>query len=216
MNSLAPRLLLGVLVLCLAGCSTLAKKPQPWSIQLAQRGVLETRVNGIVAFSIEVVGDEAKSVEWEWEGVPDWLNVYPGADMVRVTGLVPPGTDEESPLEPSFTAIGANGERRTFGPIELRISPALAEEIYDKGAYSYASEQGYSLTANLRDYADRAAEEIEQLPQVQQEREIRRAKANFQMLTDAMIRAAGDDDVLGEDDFEKALWNICPLWPFCD
>ena len=111
MKSLAPRLLLGVLVLCLAGCKTGQKSAaQSWSIRLASGGVFETRVNGIVAFTIEVVGDEAKPLVWEWEGVPDWLSVHPGADMVRVTGLAPPGADEGSPLGVAFTAIGADGE----------------------------------------------------------------------------------------------------------
>ena len=126
MKSLAPRLLLGVLVLCLAGCKTGQKSAaQSWSIRLASGGVLDTRVNGIVGLTIDVVGEQREPVRWEWEGVPEWLHVYEGIDMVRVTGLAPPGADAQSPLEMSFTAIKADGERRTIGPIELRIEPPL-------------------------------------------------------------------------------------------
>ena len=127
MNTHAQRYLIGVVAVCLVGCSTPSKTQDgPWSLRLEPNHVLDTRVGGIVSFTLLVMGDQAKPVTWEYDDVPAWLTVHEGGDMLRVTGLAPSGADAQSPIELSFVAIGANGERRTFGPIELRIGPPLA------------------------------------------------------------------------------------------
>jgi hypothetical protein len=124
----------------------------------------------------------------------------------------------------TFAFPGASGDLEVRTPEGQGM--ALDDEILaraERYAASRKANLGGRARADFKEYAKRAAKDLERSDSQVGEGRIKAAMMPFEMLIDEMIfqktktrNFRGHVGEIGEQTLEASLKILCPLWPFCD
>ncbi len=94
--------------------------------------------------------------------------------------------------------------------------------------HTYLAQRGYELGSGVtylfNNAVQRAAMQIQSLPQKLQRTRTNQALGNIRTIIDAMIYEVEQSEeerfiryrIVGEEDFAASLRVLCPIWPFCN